>query len=127
MIKKLLIGTALLLGFSLLVPVPALYAQDPLDPVCGGAGADSTACKGRTTEDPILGQTGVLSRIVQMIVLVTAIASVIMIIVGGMRYIISSGDPSNVNGAKNTILYAVIGLVVAASGQVIVVFVLQKL
>jgi cytochrome bd-type quinol oxidase subunit 2 len=58
---------------------------------------------------------------------VVGIISVIMIIVGGVKYITSSGDSSNVTSAKNTILYAVIGLVVVAMAQFVVLFVLSQL
>lgn len=52
--------------------------------------------------------------------------SVIMIIYGGFRYIISGGDSNGVTAAKNTILYAIIGLVIVVLAQVIVNFVLTK-
>ena len=49
-----------------------------------------------------------------------------MIIIGGLRYITSGGDSGNVTGAKNTILYAVVGLIVVALAQVIVRFVVNR-
>ena len=49
-----------------------------------------------------------------------------MIMVGGLKYMTSQGDSANVASAKNTILYAVIGLVVVALAQVIVKFVLDR-
>jgi hypothetical protein len=52
---------------------------------------------------------------------------VIMIIVGGFRYITSGGNDASVTAAKNTILYAIIGLVVVALAQIIVRFTLGKL
>ena len=58
--------------------------------------------------------------------IIVGVVSVIMIIVGGLKYITSSGDSGNVTSAKNTILYAVIGLVVVALAQVIVRFVLSE-
>lgn len=54
------------------------------------------------------------------------VVSVIMIIIGGLKYITSAGDSGNVSGAKNTILYAIIGLVIVALSQIIVRFVLAK-
>jgi hypothetical protein len=50
-----------------------------------------------------------------------------MIIVGGLRYVTSGGSDASVTGAKNTILYAVIGLVIVALAQVLVHFVLSNL
>lgn len=52
--------------------------------------------------------------------------SVIMIIIGGFRYITSAGDSNSVGGAKNTILYAIVGLIIVAFAQIIVQFVLQR-
>jgi hypothetical protein len=49
-----------------------------------------------------------------------------MILIGGFRYITSGGDSGNVSGAKNTILYAIVGLVIVALAQFIVRFVLSQ-
>lgn len=49
--------------------------------------------------------------------------AVIVIIIGGFMYVTSSGDSSKVSAAKNTILYAVIGLVVAMLSVAIIAFV----
>jgi Type IV secretion system pilin len=54
------------------------------------------------------------------------VAAVIAIIISGLRYVTSAGDSNSINGAKNTILYAVIGLVIVAMAQIIVKFVLGK-
>lgn len=58
--------------------------------------------------------------------IIVGIAAVIMIIMAGFRYITSGGKQESVTGAKNTILYAVIGLVIVALAQVIVHFVLTE-
>ncbi|TXG75979.1 hypothetical protein E6P97_04540 [Patescibacteria group bacterium] len=57
---------------------------------------------------------------------IVGIIAVVMIIVGGIKYITSGGDSGNVTSAKNTILYAIIGLVVVALAQIIVRFVLAR-
>jgi hypothetical protein len=71
--------------------------------------------------------TGTITTVINVFSWVIGVAAVIMIMVGGFKYIISSGDSSNVTSAKNTILYAVIGLVVAAMAQLLVIFVLNRL
>lgn len=53
--------------------------------------------------------------------------SVLMIIVGGLRYVISGGDPKKTADAKNTIVYAVIGVVVAIMAYAIVKFIVATL
>ena len=48
----------------------------------------------------------------------------VMIIIAGFKYVTSGGDTNGVASAKNTIIYAIIGIVVAALGQILVHFVL---
>lgn len=57
---------------------------------------------------------------------IIGIIAVVMMMIGGVKYMTSQGDPSQTNSAKNTILYAAIGIVVAALSQVIVRFVLTR-
>jgi len=63
--------------------------------------------------------------VVNTLLFIVGIISVIMIIVGGIRYTVSAGDGNAVTGAKNTILYAVIGLVVAFASYAIINWVLD--
>jgi hypothetical protein len=52
--------------------------------------------------------------------------SVIVLIIGGLRYVVSGGNATSVQGAKNTILYAIVGIVVSVAAYAIVQFVLQQ-
>ena len=85
----------------------------------------ASACPVDTGE---AGQTvdGIIKLVINVFSLIVGVVSVIMIIIGGLKYITSGGDSSNITGAKNTILYAIIGLVVVALAQVVVKFVLEK-
>lgn len=67
-----------------------------------------------------------ITDVINLFSVVVGVVSVIMIIIGGFKYITSGGDSGNVSGAKNTIMYAIIGLVVVALSQLIVKFVLAK-
>jgi cytochrome bd-type quinol oxidase subunit 2 len=67
-----------------------------------------------------------VKNVINILSLVVGIAAVVMIIIGGLRYVTSNGDSGQVGNAKNTILYAVVGLVVVALAQVIVRFVVSK-
>jgi hypothetical protein len=67
-----------------------------------------------------------VKNIINIFSVVVGIVAVIMIIIGGFRYITSGGDSGNVTTAKNTILYAIVGLVIVALAQFIVRFVLNK-
>lgn len=68
----------------------------------------------------------IITTVINIFSIVVGAVSVVMIIFGGFRYITSGGDSTKVNSSKNTILYAVIGLVVVALAQFIVQFVLTK-
>ncbi|HEY5668312.1 MAG TPA: pilin [Candidatus Saccharimonadales bacterium] len=85
-----------------------------------GANCNSSVSAGST------GLNNVITDIVNIFSMIVGIVSVIMIIYGGFRYVTSGGDSGNVSSAKNTIIYAVIGLVVVALAQFIVQFVLDK-
>lgn len=67
-----------------------------------------------------------LQQIINIFSVIVGVVAVIMIIVGGFRYITSGGASEKVTSAKNTILYALIGLIIVALAQVVVRFVLSK-
>ncbi|HVS78843.1 MAG TPA: pilin [Candidatus Saccharimonadales bacterium] len=132
-LKALLLGllTPLLLMASFAVPVYAQSAQDQINNgLCAGSNLQFTdnpgACSVSGT-DATTQIDNIVHTIVNLLSAVVGIVAVIMIIVGGFRYITSGGNDTSVTGAKNTILYAIIGLVVVALAQIIVRFTLSKL
>lgn len=82
------------------------------------------ACK-KVTDGADTNANGVIKTVINILTAVVGILAVIMIIVAGFRYVTSGGSDEAVKGAKNTILYAVIGLVVVALAQIIVHFVIH--
>jgi hypothetical protein len=66
-----------------------------------------------------------LKRLINIISAIIGVVAVIMIIFGGFRYVTSGGNDSSVTSAKNTILYAIIGLIIVALAQLLVRFVLN--
>lgn len=66
-----------------------------------------------------------IQSIINILLAVIGIVAVLMLIVGGLKYVFSQGDEKAVNSAKNTILYAIIGLIVAILAFAIVNFVLE--
>lgn len=67
------------------------------------------------------------SAIANTLIFLVGSISVIMIIVGGLRYVISNGDPKQVEVGRNTILYAVVGVVVSLMSYAIVKFVVKAI
>jgi len=90
----------------------------------GTSGANGGSCTA-----PSSGSGNSLASIAKTIVnifsLIVGIAAVIMIIYGGLRYVTSGGDSGSVGNAKNTLVYAIVGLVIVALAQTIVHFVLN--
>jgi len=66
-----------------------------------------------------------IRNIINIFSIIVGAVAVIMIIFGGFRYITSGGDSNNIGSAKNTILYAIVGLVIVAIAQAVVQFVLN--
>jgi len=114
-----------LMAFGLLIAPATLTTANVSAAACTGAkdcikqGAEVNTGTG-TTEG--LGKQ--IQTVVNVLLFVLGAIAVIMIVVGGIRYATSNGDSSAVTSAKNTILYAVIGLVVALLAYAIVDFVL---
>lgn len=101
-----------------------------------GATPDVPACKVKSGVNGIGGNTngrqatdftGTIEGVINVLLFIIGAAAVIMIIIGGIRYVVSGGDQGAVTGAKNTILYAVVGLVIAIMAYAIVNFVVTKL
>ncbi|OGL35955.1 hypothetical protein A3F65_02530 [Candidatus Saccharibacteria bacterium RIFCSPHIGHO2_12_FULL_47_16b] len=69
----------------------------------------------------------VIRSVINTLSLIVGIVAVIMIIIGGLRYITSGGSDTSVTSAKNTILYAIIGLIIVALAQIMVRFVLRQI
>lgn len=75
----------------------------------------------------LFGMSGIFTEIVNIMLYIVGAISVIMLVIGGLRYVISGGSDSAVTGAKNTILYAIIGIVVAMLAYAIVNFVIGSI
>jgi len=109
---------------AVMMPQASVYAApaDSAYQACGTTGSDSPICAEKN--DTKVNE--VIQTIVNTLLYVLGAIAVIMIVVGGIRYTTSNGDPSGVKGAKDTILYAVVGLVVAIMAYAIVNFVLGR-
>ncbi len=87
-------------------------------------GADSA--RGTDQTPTLFGQAGIFKTITNVLLFILGAVSVIMIIIGGLRYVISGGNSTAVTAAKNTILYAIVGVIVALLAYAVVNFVLAS-
>lgn len=88
----------------------------------------SNVCKNHEANKSfeLIGPNGLITKIAQIVVWLVGIVSVVMIAIGGFKYTTSAGDSNGVQSAKNTILYAIVGLGVAIFAQLIVSFILTR-
>lgn len=127
--KLLILASLLTLALPAALPVTVHAAVTPADVndnLCSGANFDVTGGEPCPEGDDGDSINNLLKNIVNIISAVVGVVAVIMIIVGGFKYITSGGESSNVSGAKNTIIYAIIGLVIVALAQIVVFFVLNQ-
>ena len=86
------------------------------------------ASSARSPQQPVdlFGNSGVFAQISSVLLFIVGAVAVIMIVIGGLRYVISGGDASQVQAAKNTILYALVGIIVAILAYAAVNFVISS-
>ena len=116
---KLLLPIILMAGFVVLAAVPEASALTLRE------GAEAARCDGCPSD--LFGDTGAFRQVTNTILYIVGIVAVIMLIIGGIKYVVSGGDSKKVTDAKNTVLYAIIGLVIAFLAFAIVNFVISAL
>lgn len=130
-IKKLLSAAVLLPAMVLTVglvsqPVPAHAAFEK------GLSDGASSAQGKDQQGDAAtlfgegGQGGIFRTITNVMLFLIGAISVIMLIIGGIRYVVSGGDSTAVQNAKNTILYAIVGVVVAILAYAVVNFVITS-
>lgn len=131
MIRRFLLSLTLL--FSVATPVilvSSVHAAEGIKQnLCAGVNLDvNSDCNtgGITDKQAQEKINDILHTVINFFSLIVGVVAVIMIIYGGLKYITSGGDSGNVSGAKNTLIYAIIGLVIVALSQFMVRFVLSK-
>ncbi len=128
-LKSLLIVPILVLAVSFTAGVFAVtpsYAAECSTTVPTTGGLSSGANCSKTTEQPenlFGGDESIFKKVTNVLLFIIGAISVIMLIIGGIRYVVSGGDSSAVTSAKNTILYAVVGIIVAILAFALVNFV----
>lgn len=93
----------------------------------GSAQDGAAAAQGTGVPTQLFGDAGIVTTITNLLLFVAGALAVIMIIWGGIRYATSGGNASSVTAAKNTILYAIVGLIVAFLAFAAINFILGSL
>ncbi|HET9411448.1 MAG TPA: hypothetical protein VFO38_01205 [Candidatus Saccharimonadales bacterium] len=119
--------SALLAALAFVITVPlAASAGSSAESLCTGSGGKFVGGTCTNNPDSLNTQPSVMTTIknvTNLLVFVVGAIAVIMIIIGGIRYVTSAGEQAAITGAKNTILYAIVGVIVAIAAYAIVNFV----
>ena len=106
-------------SMSLLFPIVS-YASDPIL-------AGASAAKGDGQPIDLFGTTGIFTTVTNVMLFIVGALSVLMLIIGGLRYVVSGGNATAITNAKNTVLYAIVGLIVSLLAFAAINFVLTTL
>lgn len=117
--------------FVALIPALALVTAVGVAPVTYAASCSTPQeCAQQGVDQADTGSSNtsvgdIIKSIVNILLFIIGAVSVIMIVIGGFKYVVSNGDSSQVKSAKDTIFYAIIGLVVAILAYAIVNWVIS--
>ena len=117
--KLLVIPVVALIGCIMMTP-PALAVD-----VCGGGNTTAIYCRNKDEAQNKVNST--VAGIVNLLLMALGIISIIMIVVGGILFALANGDSSRVAKARNTVIYAVVGLVVALFAGALVNFIFNRI
>jgi hypothetical protein len=135
MIKRMLLSLVLVcccvMSASLSVQAGGTDILRPGAGCGGGNGTDQSAVctdTGKANQDsaadPLIDR---LQKIADIVAFVAGAAAILLILVGSIQYITSAGDSNKVSNAKNTIIYALIGLIVIVLAASIITFVVGRI
>lgn len=108
---------------AFLVSLSASATSYAIDPIVAGA----NAARGDGQPLNLFGATGVFTTITNVALFIVGALSVLMLIIGGLRYVVSGGNATAITNAKNTVLYAIVGLIVSLLAFAAINFVLTTL
>ena len=119
---KILTDGMLMVGL-LGVFTPAVSAANGIN-ICSNGNESSVYCKNKNTGETQVN--GIIKTIVEVLLTAVGAISIIMIVIGGIMFALSSGDAQKAAKARNTVLYAVVGLAVSLFASAIVNFVFNR-
>ncbi len=115
-----------LFGSYVIASLTVLFLDMAQAHAVGTISDGATSARGQGQPLDLFGDTGVFSKISSVLLFIVGAIAVIMIVIGGLRYVVSGGDASQVQSAKNTILYALVGVIVAILAYAAVNFVIAS-
>ncbi len=103
--------------------VPTARAFSPVKTACP---AESAGCPANPS-NPFYGPNGLITKLTTVVAIFTGVAAVFVLVIAGISFMTSGGEPNKIATARRMVLYAIVGIVVAVLAQGIASFVLSKL
>lgn len=131
--KKIVFATLFFVGLSLVglgLSPPKIAAYNPLNRACADANGNTinnSACKqaeNQGSNNPVIE---VINTGIKILGWVVGVASVILVMIGGLSLITSAGNPEKIATAKKRIIYALVGVAITALAWAIVTFVTNRI
>lgn len=133
-VKKAIFIAAVTLGLvssvAAVSPAHAALFSGAKQQACSGANLQNNMSAEQCEESSAeagASASSTIQNVVNVLSIIVGIAAVIMIIINGLRFITANGDSGQINSARNGVIYAIVGLVIAAMAQIIVRFVLNRI
>jgi hypothetical protein len=92
----------------------------------GGAGQAASPTLDHSALPTTPADANSIKTVISFVLGITGVLSLLFVTIGGFRYVLSQGDPQATNKAKDTIIYALVGLLITALAQAIVIFVMRR-
>ena len=132
--KRILLSIALLFvgAFSINFLTPSFAsaaASTAQGDICAGVNGTAVTAKDGSVTCSTSGLTldKIVKAVLSILSWIIGVVAVIMVIISGFRYITSGGDSNAVSSAKNTLIYALIGVAIVSLAQFLVHFVLNNI
>ena len=120
-LKTIILSLALVTGVAAgaVALTPAYAGASIKDQINKGVDATGTKESGKSMDS-------VVKTVINVMLYIIGALAVIMLVFGGIRYVTSAGNSAQVTGAKNTIMYSIVGLLIAIFAYAIVNFVVDS-
>lgn len=119
--KRLVITLGIVLGFAFAPLAVATPVGASVWKPCNG-NSEAAVCADKTNNGEKM-----IKSVVDLLFYVIGVIAVVVIIIGGIKFVTADGDSSKIKSARETILYAVVGLVVALMAYAIVEFTVNNI
>lgn len=118
---------SLITAISLLLLPGVVHAVSAVDPrLCSGEGAKSSACN-TTNANPVTGSDSLLLKATNIVAAVAGVIAVVMVMYSGLQMMTASGDSKKFSDARQTLIYAAVGIVVIILARTAVAFIVNTI